>query len=105
MAFDIKKVAEFFADHTKPMPEELLSRILSGMHFEYEDLQTKVMEWSWLQEQFAPAIAQKIDAPTRGYNIPIVRRFPTPDHYVYHPISGEYLGTFRVNAREDPRDM
>ena len=99
MAIDLKQVIDFFKNfRERRMPKSVLGLILQdGFNLKYDNLETTVTEWRSLRDIFSPDIAAKIEVPTTGYNIPLLRLVGTPEHFVYHPHSGEYLGQFEVN--------
>ena len=93
---DLQEVNAFFGDYlNKSMPGVVRDLVLSGTKLESGNLETQVIEWRHLRNK-SPDIAKKIDAPTKGYNIPLLRNIQTPEHFVYDPGTGEYLGQFNV---------
>jgi hypothetical protein len=98
MEIDLDEINNFFDNHqTTPMPQSVLRMIMSGTNLKSGDLETRVIEWRNLRDIFSPEIAQNIDASYPGQNIPVVRDYPTPTHHVYHPETGDYLGSFEVD--------
>jgi hypothetical protein len=97
MKMDLEQMNHFFANYQKtPMPEVVRSLTLSGSKIIIGELETSVIEWRSLRDIFSPEIAQKIDVNCTGMNIPVLRRIQTPEHFVYDPRTGEYLGQFDV---------
>lgn len=97
MKLDIVQINQFFENYQQtPMPKMMRELILSGDNFKFGELETEVVEWKSLRDIFSPEIAQKINANCEGYNIPVVRDHKTPEHHVYEPQTGEYLGYFEV---------
>ncbi len=97
MAIDLKEIMEFFENYQeRPMPRSVIDAIMSGKTLEFGDLRTNAIEWRSIRDIFSPEIARKIDVPCEGYNIPVLRKMPTPEHFVYEPRTGEYLGQFNV---------
>lgn len=101
MEFNLSEIEIFLLNPTHfPMPEAVRGLILSGNTLRAGNLESQVIEWHDLKE-FSHEIAEKIDAPTEGYNIPVLRRIdeiplsePITRHFVYEPRTGEYLGQF-----------
>jgi hypothetical protein len=97
MQIDLNQVNQFFENYQKtPMPQVVRDLVLSGTDLKFGELETRVIEWRSLRDIFSPEIAQKIDVNCEGYNIPVLRKVQTPEHFVYEPRTGEYLGQFNV---------
>ncbi|MBU0979942.1 MAG: hypothetical protein KJ709_04005 [Nanoarchaeota archaeon] len=99
MTFDLDEINDFMANYEgKVMPESVRRIILSGEKLAGCGLESVVIEWRSLERQFSPKIAAKIEASTKGKNVPVLKETDTPNFYVYHPENGEYLGHFYVQS-------
>ena len=95
MKIDIDQVTNFFENHKqKPMPKVVLDLVLFGTGFKFGDLETELVEWRNLN-RLSTELAQKIETYF-NVGIPLVRKVQTPEYFVYHPITGEYLGQYNI---------
>ena len=95
MEINLDDYNKFFQNpKSVPMPKSLMSLIDLGSKFIFEELETGQIEWHELNGSFSPEIARRIDPQEDGYNIPFVSGTVDPETSIYHPRTGEYLGTY-----------
>ncbi len=88
---NLNAVEDFFHNPEQRMPYEVQRLILSGNTLKYNDLESKVIEWQWLNDM-KPNLANKIDASTTAQNIPALWKKGTRLLLVYNPHEGSYVG-------------
>ncbi len=98
---DVNELNAFFANYQKStMPRGVKEAVLSGTKFRLGDLEASVNENGWEIQVGAPDIARKIRNIGVLPNVPVVNNLKLKDGEatgecsVYHPETGDYLGTF-----------
>ncbi len=92
MNINIDEINKFFRrPKGTRMPRVVRELILKGVKLKGRGLETKIIEWGSLP-RLSPDLSEKIYAPTKAYNIPLVRVQKSTKHFVYHPETGEYVG-------------
>jgi len=98
---DLDEINEFFANYKeKPMPKSILELVVyEGIKIKNATLETYSLEFRNLKELFFPEITETFPK-SPGTDMPLLRISKTANYFVYHPLTGEYLGEFDIELRE-----